>query len=291
MDLNETTLFVAVAEALSFTKAARALRVPISTVSRKVTALEERLGVRLLERNPRKLALTEAGALYLERCARLLRELERAETDVRELQHVPRGTLRITAPPEYAAQRLEPAVVGFLTAHGDMQLDVRFEEQRSDLVRDRYDLAIRIGPLTDSTLVARRLDRAARRLVASPAYLAARGTPASCSELEHHACLVHANAPVWRFRRGKQVTSVPVRGRLVTNNYGLLTAAARAGLGIALIPARMCAADVASGQLLPLLDDQVTSHEVGVYAVYPSSKHPPAKLTRFLETLATTFGG
>src|SRR5436190_15215496 len=107
MDLNETTLFVAVAEALSFTRAARALGVPISTVSRKVTALEQRLGVRLIERNPRKLALTEAGALYHERCARLLRELERAEADVRELQRTPRGTLRITAPPEYGMPRLE----------------------------------------------------------------------------------------------------------------------------------------------------------------------------------------
>jgi DNA-binding transcriptional LysR family regulator len=291
MDLNETTLFVAVAEALSFTKAARALGIPISSVSRKVTALEQRLGVRLIERTPRRLALTEAGALYHERCARLLRELERAEADVRELQSVPRGTLRITAPPEYGEPRLERAILGFLSAHRDMQLDIHLEEQRSDLVRDRYDLAVRIGPLSDSSLIARRLERAARRLVASRAYLAAHGTPASPSDLEHHACLVHHAPMVWRFRHGKQITGVPVRGRLVANSYALLLAAARAGLGVAMVPARMCADDIESGQLSPLFDDQLIGNEIGIYAVYPSSKQPPAKLTRFLEALAAAFPG
>lgn len=293
LDLNESTIFVSVWRARSFTGAARMLGLPISTLSRKVGALERRLGVRLLERNPRRIALTEAGALYYERCARILAELERAESDVRDLRAVPRGTLRISAPPEFGLRYLESTVTRFLSTYRDMRLEVSFDPLPADLVGERYDLALRVGPLADSTLVARRIAGAARRIVASPLYLNGCSAPATPHDLGEHECLIHRagqRVTPWRLRVGQKLVAISVRGRLVANSYGLLVAAARAGLGIAMVPARMCADDIADGRLVPLLDQYLPGETTGIYAVYPSSEHPPAKLTRFIETMLAALG-
>lgn len=287
MDLNEILVFARVAHAESFTTAARELDLPKSTVSRKVSQLEARLGVRLLQRTTRKLTLTDAGVEYFRRCSRIVADLEDAELAVTRLQASPRGTLHVTAPVEFGVGFLGPLVIELLGRHEELRVDLVLTDRVIDLVADGFDVAIRAGPLKDSTLVARKLGIARRVICASPDYLERKGIPQSPDDLRHHDCIIFRaghEGTTWRFGAPKQPVEVPVSAPVVVNNFDLVREAALAGVGIACLPIFRCVHDLKAGYLRTVLDDWSTE-EILLNVVYPSARHIPPKVRAFLDLL------
>ncbi len=285
VDLNEILVFTRVVQAGSFTAAARALGMPKSSVSRKVTSLEDRIGARLLQRTTRKLGLTDAGRLYFERASRIVAEIEEADEAISRMQAAPRGLLRVTAPLSFGI--LGPIVAGFLRRHAEVQIDMVCTDRRVDLVDEGFDLAIRAGVLDDSTLVARPLGGIRRILVAAPGYLRKHGSPRAPADLVDHACVAFAAgaAPgVWELRRGDRAAEVRVRPRFSVNDLDLMVEAARSGIGIALIPEFVCTADLDAGRLRRVLADWCSS-VTPVHAVYPTARHLSPKVVAFVEAL------
>ncbi len=293
-DILGMAVFARVVEARSFTDAAKRLGLAKSAVSARVARLEESVGVRLLHRTTRKLSLTEEGLAFYERCARLLAAADEAASVAEEAGGAPSGTLRVTAPLAFSQLHLAPALADFLAANPRVTVDLGAEDRLVDLVADGFDLAIRIGRIKESTLVARKL--AGDRLVVcgAPAYLARRGVPRAPADLLRHNCLRYANIPTrldWRFRdRQGEVAIVPVTGSLIAGNGTVLREAAVAGLGLAVLPSHMIARELAAGQLKPVLTD-FRRGEIGIYAVYPNRRHLPAKLRAFVDFLAARFQG
>jgi DNA-binding transcriptional LysR family regulator len=283
-DLNEIAVFTQVAQAGSFTAAARVLGMPKSTVSRKVSELEERLQTRLLQRTTRKLSLTDAGRTYFDYGVRIVHELEAAERAVGSLQDRPRGLLRVTAPLDVAW--LAPITSSYLARNPDVQLEILCTARTVDLVEDRFDLGIRVGALADSTLVARSLGAVTWLLVATPAYLKKRRRPRAPADLAAHDCLLFGTGSPAQLRleRGDEVAQVPVRPRLLVSDFDVLDDAARAGLGIAMLPAFRCAEDVRAGRLEVVLRDW-SQRATPVHAVYPTARHVSAKLRTFVDHL------
>jgi DNA-binding transcriptional LysR family regulator len=283
-DLSEIGVFVKVVATGSFSQAARDLGLPKSTVSRKVSQLEERLGARLLQRTTRKVALTEVGAMYHERCARILPELEDAERAVTELQDVPRGLLRIAAPSRFGL--LGPLVTEFLSLHPDVKVEVECSDRLVDLIQEGFDLAIRAGALSDGSLVARRLmDSIPHFIVAAPSYLAKRGAPTEPQQLSKHDCLVfggNREPRSWRFRRGGKQIDVQVNGRATINDFDMLKQTAIAGHGIARLPATVACPEVKAGRLVRAIADWETA-EVPLSLVYPSTRHLSPKVRAFID--------
>jgi len=286
--------FARVAETGSFSAAARALNLSKSLISRQVSALEAELGARLISRTTRSLTLTEAGRGYYEQVARILAQMEEADLSVSQLQATPRGKLRVNAPMSFSLLRLAPALPDFLALYPEIDVDLVMNDRRVDLMEEGFDLAIRIGRLTDSSLVARKLSPVQRLIVASPAYLAARGTPHVPADLRRHDCLCYSNADTideWRFCEpdGRPVT-IEVKGRVRANNGDLLRIAALRGLGFVDLPNFLVAGDIESGALVPVLQDYV-KQDGGVYAVYPHARYLPPKIRVFIDFLAERWGG
>lgn len=290
--LDDMIAFIRVVEARSFTAAAGRLGLSKSVVSRRITELENRLGARLLNRTTRRLSLTEVGQAFYERCVRIVAEVEEAEQAVASLQAEPRGTLRINAPMSFGMLHLAPAISAFLERHPAIEIDMDLNDRFVDLIEEGYDLAVRIGRLRDSSLIARRLAPNRRVVVGSPAYFARRGRPQTPDELTRHNCLIYTNASVadqWQFRVGGVVRSVRVSGTLRANNGEILREAALAGLGLALLPTFMIAGPLRRGALETVLGDCVVS-ESAVHAVYPQSRHLSSKVRTFVDFLAARFG-
>lgn len=288
--LSAMHLFVKVVDTGGFTRAARDLSLPKSTVSRQISALEGRLGVRLLERTTRSLRPTEAGRAFYERCARIVADVAEAEDAIMQTQHEPQGRLRVSAPVSLGVRTLGPMVGRWLAAHPKVHVDVSLSDRRVDLIEEGFDLAIRVGVLADSSMIARRLAPAPMVLAASPAYLAAHGTPQRPDDLRGHACLQYeyARTAGWRLQDGGREVVVPVSGPLVANNGDLLRDAAVAGLGITLAPDFILAPELDAGRLVPIL----TAHAIptsAVWAVYPESRHLSAKVRSFVDALAAGF--
>lgn len=191
--------FVAVAETESFTRAASRLGVSTAQVSRQVSSLEARLSTRLFYRTTRRVSATEAGQIYYQHCRQVLDALEQAERSITNMQLVPRGRLRLTAPVTYGEKSIAPLVNDFVARYPELDVEMNLTNQTLDLVAEGYDLAVRLGKLEDSSLMARRLASRTLYVCASPAYLSAHGTPHSLSELEHHNCL-QGNLDYWRFQ-------------------------------------------------------------------------------------------
>jgi DNA-binding transcriptional LysR family regulator len=285
MDLNELLVFAKVVQAGSFTAAARELRMPKSTVSRRVSELEERIGAQLLQRTTRKLRLTDAGQTYYEYCARIVAEAEEAELAVTRMQSAPHGLLRVTTPLTFSF--LGPLVAEFMKRHPDVQLELVCTDRTVDLMREGFDVAVRASRLADSSLTARKLGTIERILVAAPSYLKARGTPKSPRDLEKHDCILFGTQlerNVWTlYSEGKSV-EVQLQARMVVNEPDMLCALTRAGSGISLPPALHYAADIAAGRLLHLLPDW-SSPGTPVHAVYPSTRHHSPKVKAFVDFL------
>jgi DNA-binding transcriptional LysR family regulator len=289
VDLNELLVFARVVEAGSFSEAARRLDMPKSSVSKKVSDLEARLGTRLLQRTTRRLALTDAGRIYFERSARIISAVEEAEDAVAELQESPRGRLRVTVPQSLGM--LGPVVARFLADHPEVQLEVICTDRRVDLVRDGFDLGVRAGPLHDSSLIAKRLGTMKRVLVASPAYVRMRGRPRSADDLAQHACITFgggATPNVWSLQFEEQRRDVRVEPRLAVNDFEMMLDAARADAGIAWVPDFLAAQEIRARRLLNVLP-QWCSIDIPVHAVYPTSRHLSPKVVRFIEALGQTF--
>lgn len=290
--LDEIRAFAAVAEARSFTQGARKLDVSGAQVSKLVARLENRLGARLLNRTTRDVSLTDTGQAYLERARDLLENFDALETSVRD-QSGPSGNLKVSAPVSFGKNQLTPALLDFASGCLAVSLDVTFSDRMVNLVEEGFDVAVRIGHLTDSSLVARRL--AAVRMVtcASPDYLAGAGMPKALEDLAAHEAILDTNgrdATLWRFGPMEDARDVRVHGRLRFNGAEACVAAAAAGFGIVRTPAFAAAEDLRAGRLIPIL-----CHEepelIHVHAVYPHARHLAAKVRAFVDFLAQRYAG
>jgi DNA-binding transcriptional LysR family regulator len=285
VDLNEMVVFARVVQAGSFTAAAAALGMPKSTVSRKVSELEERLRSRLLQRTTRKLSLTDVGRTYYEYCARIVGEIEDAERAVSRLHEAPRGLLRVTAPVNAAF--LGPIVSDYLKRYPEVRIDLFCTARTVDLVEERFDLGIRAGTLADSTLVARSLGSATWFLVATPAYLKKRGRPRSPDDLKKHDGLlfgVGIEGASVRLENAEGAAHVALSVRLMVSDVDILHAVASSGQGVALLPAFRCVEDLRARRLERVLPDW-KAPATPVHVVYPSTRHLSPKVKTFVEHL------
>lgn len=285
--------FARVAETRSFSAAARDLRLSKSLISRQVAALENDLGVRLFQRTTRSLTLTEAGLGYFENIARILSDLDAAQAAVTQMQATPRGKLRINAPMSFSILHLSPAIPDFLAQYPDIELDIVMNDRYVDLVDEGFDLGVRIGRLTDSSMVARKITPMKRVVCASPAYLEKYGTPQTPDDLRKHQCLCYSNlslADEWRFTtpEGKP-WPVMVRGRLHANNGDALRAAALKGIGIGFLPSFIIGGDVQAAKLTSILEDYVPQ-DSAIYAVYPHARLLSPKVRSFVNFMIERFG-
>jgi DNA-binding transcriptional LysR family regulator len=291
--LTDIAVFVKVVELSSFTAAAEALEMSQPVVSKAVTRLEEKLGARLLNRTTRKLSLTEAGSALYQRAAQALAQIEDAKLEIASFQTEPRGTLRVSAPTSFSILHMGPLLAEFSARNPGVTLDYQLDDRTVDLVQDGYDLAIRIGELEDSSLIARRIAPCRVVLCAAPSYLRKRGTPQTPDDLLEHDCLVYTNLRSpreWRFvdQQGEQHV-VPISGRLQTNNGLIERDAAVAGAGISRIPTFYVGEQLRSGALVPILCDYLPQ-PIGLYAVYPQQRKVLPKVRAFIDFLADHFG-
>jgi DNA-binding transcriptional LysR family regulator len=292
--LAEMEAFVNVVDQGGFTDAARKLGVSKSAVSKHVAALESRLAVRLLNRTTRRVSPTEIGLAYYDRAKTVLKDAAEADDMVTAMQAAPRGALRVSAPVSFGIAHLSPAVADFLAAYPEVEIHLVLDDRFVEIVAEGFDLALRIGNLTDSSLRARRLAESASHLVAAPAYLARAGTPASVEDLGSHQLLHYSNLSTgnaWKLRGpGGQERQIRVGGRLTANNGDSLRRAAEAGLGIALQPAFILGDALRSGRLVEVLPD-CRPEPLGIFALYPPGRFTQPKLRVFIDFLADYFRG
>lgn len=286
--LESMQQFVAVVDAGSITDAADKLGLTVAAVSKRLKLLETDLGTRLLTRNTRQLAVTEAGQYYYQHCREILDEVGRVEQHLQAMQGKLSGSLRINMPMTYGKVRLTRLLLRFLQHHPEIQLTMHLDDALVDAASGEYDVVIRIGSLEDSGLVARKLEHAYLQAVASPAYLAQYGTPQTPQELSQHRGLIYTNVSQrqgWTFfdSHGRPV-NVQVRGQFFANNGEVLKQAAVAGVGVAFLPDFELEETLASGQLVRLLPDYAAP-SVAVYAVYPSRQFLPEKTRALVEFL------
>ncbi len=287
--LSNLVAFAHVARAGSFSAGAERLDIATSVASKRVSKLERALGVRLLHRTTRRLSLTEAGEAYLEHCGRILEELDLGEAAVGKLRGKARGLLRVTAPTEYSSHRIAPLLPAFLAQYPEIVIELEASDRVVGLVQERYDIGIRILREPPPGMAQRRLAPLRSVVCASPAYLKRRGTPHAPEDMERHDCLTipdYMGRGEWLFARDGREISVRVRGRCTSNSSGALRTLALAGVGIALLPDYVAAADVASGALRAVLGDYESYPGVAVYAVYPQQRFVPPKLRAFIDFIA-----
>lgn len=286
---GEMETFLAVADGGSFASAAQALRQTPSAVSRTIARLEARLGVLLIRRTTRALALTAEGERYRERVAVLLAELDALESGLAQGAEGPRGPLRVNASVPFGTQCLLPILPRFLEACPGIELTLSLSDTLVDLVEERADIAIRIGPLRDTRLRAKKLGRSAMSVVASPAYLAIYGTPASPTDLAHHRCLrfsFRRTVDSWPFRTGKVVVQRPVDGPFMGNSGEVVRLMAVAGGGIARLGRFHVATDLAAGRLVEILPDHNPGDGEDIHALYAAHEHTATRIRAFLDFLA-----
>ncbi|MCK7599046.1 LysR substrate-binding domain-containing protein [Microbulbifer sp. CAU 1566] len=280
--------FVAVAESASFTGAARKLGISTAQVSRQVSALEGRLSTRLLYRTTRKVSMTEVGQVYYQHCRRVLDGLAEAERAVTDLQQVPRGRLRLTAPVTYGETTLAPLVNDFVLRYPELQVEMELTNQKLDLVAEGYDLAIRLGKLTDSSMMARRLGSRTLYVCASPYYLSSHGEPHSLSELARHNCLP-GTLDYWRFREQGRSRNIRVSGSFRCNSGRALVDAALKGIGIVQLPDYYVDQDLQEGRLVSLLESY-REEDDGIWGIYPHNRHLSPKVSMLLDFLSKSIG-
>ncbi len=290
--LQSMEIFVRVVDLGGFTAAAKEFDISATMVGKHVQALEQRLGVRLLNRTTRRQGLTEAGRMYYQRCRQALAEVEAADASVDILRNAPRGELRISAPVSFGANQLSPALTGFLQTFPEISVALHLNDRVVDLVEDGYDAVIRIGKLSDSGLIARPLRPYRMLLCASPDYLAQRGTPQVPAELAQHECmdfLRWETEHTWRMFGESGEIQVQVPARLTINNGQALRNAALAGFGIVMQSEAVLAEDLASGRLVQLLPD-FTPPARPMHLIYQADRQPTPKLSEFIRFMLTRFG-
>lgn len=281
-------LLAEVVESGSFSSAAKRLNVSKSHVSRHISQLENRLGTQLLHRTTRKISLTETGQAYYQRCREILSSLAEAEQSVMALQSTPRGTLRMTVAGAFGERYIVPAAIQFMQTYPQLRIEVDFSNRNVDLVEEGYDLAIRAGTLSDSSLIARRIANRRLHICGSPEYFARYGKPDSIRGLKHHNCLV-GSVQTWRFReRDGHHLDLRIEGNWRSNNGHALLMAARSGLGLTQLPEFYLQDDLESGRLEAVMQEFQPT-DTAVWAVYPSNRHLSPKVQQFVDFLASHF--
>ncbi|AXM95198.1 LysR family transcriptional regulator [Pseudomonas plecoglossicida] len=270
---EDMRIFAQVMDAGSFTAAADRLGMSKQSVSRRLMQLEERLGVRLLNRSTRRLDATPLGQHYYQSALRLLGEVQQVEQDISGQTQALRGTLRLSAPLSFAMAHLGCLLTEFLQLHPQVDVEVDLSDRAVDLIGEGYDLALRIGALEDSSLIARRIADVERVYCASPAYLKARGVPRRPAELAGHDCLPygHSRQVQWQFRHAGKAQAIAVSGRMRANNGEMLRDAAIAGMGVTYLPTFIVGQALAEGRLVTLLDDWAPP-ALQLSAVYPQHR-------------------
>lgn len=292
--LTSMSVFVSVAAHHSFAVAARELRLSRAGVSKHVMALEQSLGVRLLNRNTRRLSLTEVGGVVFERYSRILEEIEEVETNAGAKHTAPRGVLRIASSLSFGITPLGALIADYLVRYPEVSIDLVLSDRVVDLIEEGFDVAVRIGHLEDSSLIARRLAPIRFALCASPGYVASRGTPQRPSDLRDHECVVYTarqGPGQWRLTRpdGAEET-VHISGRLHANNGNMLRVAVLNGCGIGFAPTCLVGEDLRAGRLIRLLPDY-TPVEEELAALYPHRRQLSGKVRSFVDFLAERLAG
>ncbi len=288
--ISDLEIFARVARTGNMSAAGREMALSPAVVSKRVSLLEDRLGARLFQRTTRQLTLTETGEGYFKRVVDILSLVEEAEDFVSRRNTKPRGILKVTAPTSFGRQHVTPQLGSFLARYPDIELDMHLTDTFVDIIRDGFDLAIRIGELQDSSLVARKLAADHRVLCASPAYLAREGTPKSIAELENHSCIGAGLQEAWRLEGPDGATSAKVHSNVRTNSADFVRDALIAGLGIGLRATWDVGQELKSGELLRILSDYRGANTLAIHAVYPSRDFMPAKVNVFIEHLAEIYG-
>jgi DNA-binding transcriptional LysR family regulator len=279
-----------VARTGNMSAAGREMGLSPAVVSKRVSQLEERLGARLFQRTTRHLTLTETGAGYFKRVVDILSLCEEAEDFVSRRNTKPRGLLKITMPTTFSRLHVAPYLGEFLSRYPDIELDVQATDNFIDIIREGFDLAIRIGELEDSSLVARKIAPDNRVICAAPAYLEKNGTPATLADLDLHNCLSAGAQDVWRLEGPEGERHVRTNGNLRSNSGEIIREALRAGLGLGLRSTWDLGPELKNGELKVVLPQYRGSSNVAIYAVYPCREFMPAKVNVFIEFLAELYG-
>ena len=285
-------LFVAVVESGSYSRAAEKLNITKSAVSKRISQLEDELGIRLIQRTTRHISLTEAGERYYEYVSQALSFAQQGVDAVSELQGEPRGKLKITAPMSFGVRHIAPFLTEFLQRYPHIELDLQFEDRMVDLVAEGYDLAIRIGHLSDSNLIAKRLVTCHSILCASPDYLAAHPVPSEPEHLNQHNCIKYSyfrGGNEWTFCKNQQEFKVLPKGNMSVNNSEAIRRVLLSGLGIGQLPTFIVGKDVQEKRLVPIMSPYALPVHA-VYAVYPERKHLPQKVSLFIAFLSEKYG-
>jgi len=276
--------FVYVAEYESFTKAAKKIGISTAQVSRQVSALEQRLNIKLLYRTTRKVSLTEEGRVFYQHCRGVLDGLDAAEQAVTNLQSKPQGMIKLTTPVTYGEQQLMPLVNDFMVQYSDIEVTAFLSNQQVDLIEEGYDLAIRIGKLRDSTMMAKKLSSRTNFVCAAPSYIGKYGIPHSLTELGQHNCLL-GTLDYWHFKESGKEKNIRVTGSVRYNSGYSLVDAAIKGLGIVQLPDYYVQTHLESGELVSLLDN-LREPEEAIWALYPHNRHLSPKIRLLLDYLA-----
>jgi DNA-binding transcriptional LysR family regulator len=287
-DLNDVLIFVKVAQFESITRAARSLGMPLSTVSRRLSGLESELGVSLLKRTTRRVTLTAEGRDYFSQCQEPLTLLQEAERVLTRTRRRPEGLLRITVPVILGREPFLDFMSAFLKAHPGVRIALYITNVFLDLVAENVDVAIRFGELRDSSIVAKRLGKSVRYIVATPEYLKGRSVPADPADLKSHDCVtlnVKNNEADWELINGRRAVNIHVSGSVSSRDFDSVSGFVRRGHGIGLLPSTYCDEAIAKGRLVRLLP-QWTSPQISLFAVYSSRKFMPLRVSVFLEALA-----
>ena len=289
---DQVDAFLAVLDTGSFTAAGRRLGRDASVLSRRVAALEERLGIRLLERSTRRVGATEAGSRFRDGARHALDVMRAAEEQARQLASAPSGLLRIALPPAFGRLWIGPRLPAFLARHAAVRVEACYADRFVDIVAEGFDVAIRIGDMKDSRLIGKRIAPTRRVLCASPGYLATHPALRDPEDLRRHACLGFTpmlTHPVWHLRRGRQLRAIRVEGPMESDDAESLVAAAVAGVGVMMAADWLVAREIADGRLVPLLPEWVAEGEGGVYLVRASAQLEPAKTRAFYAWMGEEF--
>ncbi len=281
--------FVHVVEQGGFTAAARQLSVSTSFVSRQVTRLEDRLDVRLLQRTTRTVRLTEMGKVYYDRSREILDQLEALDSEMADLQEKPKGLVRIAAAGEYAEQYVAPLVAEFVAKYPEVSVDLESSMQIVDIVDEGFDIAIRMSALSDSSLIARKVEQRRIMVCASPDYLKEHGRPKTPEDLRTHNCLLFPDMP-WRFKYPDRIQEVKVRGSWSSNNGRVLVAAARQGIGLVRFSEYYLEELINAGELEIILQEYEVD-DAATWIIYPNRRHVPTRVRYLVEFLLEELPG
>jgi len=292
-EFSQIKTFIALVENRSLSKAAEKMDIAVSAVSRRLKELEANLGVQLIQRTTRKMHLTEAGEKFYMRCERLLDELEEAKQEASNSATTLSGTLKIATPLSFGVAHLSPAIAAFMHLHPQIKIDLDMSDRRIDLVEEGLDLAIRIGTLQDSSLMARKLASVRHVVCASPDFFNRYGTPKTPQDLSYMPALCYGNLDqpdVWHYaNKDNSPAKVKVPLRMRATNGDALVEAAVAGLGILCEPSFIVHGAVERGVLVPVLTEYQW-YAMNIYAVYPQTKHVPARVRTFIDFLVSHYG-